>query len=202
VHRPSKARGCARGRGRTRPRQGASPSHPVRLATGALVLPAPDGSCQGSDLRPSADDLEQIRTATLCLINRERAGHGESPLRVNAQLALAAQWHTESMVAGGYFAHVGPSGRDALDRMRAAGYIASPRVGYEIGENIAWGTGQLSTPRAIVAAWMGSPGHRANILDARYRDTAIGVSSHLPGSLGRGAPGGIYTQDFGVIVAG
>jgi len=153
-------------------------------------------------MRPSGADLEQVRAATVCLINRERITHGESPLRVNAQLALAAQWHTDSMVDGDYFGHVGPSGRNALERLRAAGYIASSRVGYEIGENIAWGTGELASPRAIVSAWMGSPGHRANILDPRYRDTAIGVSARLPGALGHGAAGGIYTQDFGVIVTG
>ena len=64
--------------------------------------------------------------------------------------------------------------------MRAAGYISSSRVGYEVGENIAWGTAALATPRAIVAAWMASPGHRANILDPRYRETGIGVSRTLP----------------------
>jgi uncharacterized protein YkwD len=47
---------------------------------------------------------------------------------------------------------------------------------------------------------MASPGHRANILDARFRDTAIGVSPHVPSSLSQGQPGGIYTQDFGVII--
>ena len=47
---------------------------------------------------------------------------------------------------------------------------------------------------------MASPGHRANILDAHFRDTAIGVSPHVPSSLSQGQPGGIYTQDFGVII--
>ena len=86
--------------------------------------------------------------------------------------------------------------------MRAAGYIYSRQIGYEVGENIAWGTLWLATPRAIVAAWMASPGHRANILDRRYRDTGIGVSPHPPTSLAHGQPGAIYTQDFGVIIHG
>ncbi len=91
----------------------------------------------------------------------------------------AAQTHTESMAFGNYFEHVGPRGQTPLTRMRDAGYISS-RVGYEVGENIAWGTLELATPRAIVAAWMASPPHRANILDARYRETGIGVSPHPP----------------------
>ena len=81
----------------------------------------------------------------------------------------------------------------------AAGYIYSSRIGYDVGENIGWGTLADSTPRAIVAAWMASPGHRANILNSHFRDTAIGVSPRLPSSLTRSQAGGIYTQDFGVI---
>ena len=99
-----------------------------------------------------------------------------------------------------YFEHIGPGGQTPLARMRAAGYIYSSRIGFEIGENIAWGTLWLATPKAIVAAWMASPGHRANILDAHFRETAIGVSPHPPASLAHGQPGGVYTQDFGVIV--
>ena len=143
-----------------------------------------------------------VRTATLCLINQERASHGEAPLQFNADLQQSAQAHTESMAFGDYFEHDGPGGDTPLSRMVACGYIPSSQVGYEIGENIGWGTLYLGTPRAIVAAWMASPGHRANILDAHFHDTAIGVSPHVPSSLSQGQPGGIYTQDFGVIITG
>ncbi len=47
---------------------------------------------------------------------------------------------------------------------------------------------------------MASPGHRANILDAHYRETGVGVSPHPPASLADGQAGGIYTQDFGTII--
>jgi uncharacterized protein YkwD len=103
------------------------------------------------------------------------------------------------MAFGDYFEHVGPSGDTPVSRMRDAGYIYSAQIGYEVGENIGWATLWMATPRAMVAAWMASPEHRANILDARFRDTAIGVSAHPPSSLARGQGGGIYTQDFGVI---
>ncbi len=150
---------------------------------------------------PTTRNLSLTRAATLCLINRERAAHGERPLRANTRLRLAAQTHTDSMARHDYFEHVGPAGSTPLARIRHAGYISS-RLGYEVGENIAWGTGYLATPRAIVAAWMRSPGHRANILDPRYRETGIGVSPHAPASLAHGQPGAIYTQDFGVIIRG
>ena len=101
------------------------------------------------------------------------------------------------MATRDYFDHVGPGGDTPLSRVRRCGYVYSPQVGYEIGENIGWGTLWEATPRAIAAAWMASPAHRANILDARFRDTAVGVSPHPPSSLARGKAGAIYTQDFG-----
>jgi uncharacterized protein YkwD len=163
---------------------------------------AKSDSCPGASLTPNAENLETIRTATLCLVNRERADNGESALQPNAQLQQAAQSHSESMVEKDYFEHVSPTGDTPLSRMIAAGYIYSSKVGYEVGENIGWGTLWLATPNAIVAAWMASPGHRANILDAHFRDTAIGVSPHAPAALAHGQAGAIYTQDFGVIITG
>jgi uncharacterized protein YkwD len=163
---------------------------------------AKSDSCPGASLTPDEGNLETIRAATLCLVNRERAANGESALQPNAQLQQAAQGHSESMVQEDYFEHTSPNGDTPLSRMRAAGYIYSSQVGYEVGENIGWGTLWLATPDAIVAAWMASPGHRANILDAHFRDTAIGVSPHAPASLAHGQAGAIYTQDFGVIITG
>jgi uncharacterized protein YkwD len=171
-------------------------------STGPLVLTPQDGSCPDAALEPADTNIELVRAATLCLVNRERADNGEQPLRWNASLCRAAQAHTESMAWGDYFEHTGPDGQTPLARMRATGYISSSRNGYEVGENIGYGTLRLGTPRAVVAAWMASPGHRANILDARFRDTGIGVSPHPPGSLSGGQSGGIYTQDFGVVIPG
>jgi uncharacterized protein YkwD len=158
--------------------------------------------CANALLQPTEQNLESIREATLCLVNHERALHGEPALRVNKHLQQAAQGHTESMVVHNYFEHLGPQGETPLQRIRASGYIYSPVVGYDVGENIAWGTLWLGDPRSIVAAWMASPGHRANILDGQYRDTGIGVSPHPPRSLSGGQSGGVYTQDFGVLVGG
>jgi uncharacterized protein YkwD len=176
--------------------------HAKRHRSTGAVKPADADICPGADLRPTEENIEVIRTATLCLVDQERTDHGEAALAPNAHLQQSAQAHTESMVSGDYFEHDSPSGDTPLSRMTACGYIYSSQVGYEIGENIGWGTLELGTPRAIVAAWMASPGHRANILDARFRDTAIGVSPQVPSSLSQGQPGGIYTQDFGVIITG
>lgn len=150
---------------------------------------------------PEASDIEAIRAATFCLINHERAAHGVRPLIFNAKLQRAAQGHSASMVSEDYFGHYGPNGATPSDRIRAAGYVYSEDLGYEIGENIAWGTLHLATPREIVKSWMQSAGHRENILDRRYRETGIGVAPEVPSSLAERQAGGIYTQDFGVLIA-
>ncbi|MHB1808207.1 MAG: CAP domain-containing protein [Solirubrobacteraceae bacterium] len=172
----------------------ASPRHGLALS-GAEA-------CPGEDLTPEAGDLEAVRSATVCLVNRERTDRGERPLTVNAKLQRAAQGHSENMVLDDYFSHYAPNGETPSQRMRQAGYLYSSRIGYEIGENIAWGTLYLATPKAIVQAWMESPGHRENILNGHYRETAIGVVAQVPDVFSEGQAGAIYTQDFGVIVAG
>jgi len=163
----------------------------------ASVLATP---CQNTELTPAPGNLEQIRDATLCLVNQERAREGRLPLKPSAQLERAAQGHSEEMVSKDYFAHVAPSGLTPVGRIEQTGYVPNQQVGYTLGENIAWGTLQLSTPAAIVAAWIASPGHLANILFRQYRDTAIGVAPSAPASLAEGEPGAVYSQELGVIV--
>jgi uncharacterized protein YkwD len=182
--------GCAR-RHSTRRHANAHQPHHTPAAAHSSV-------CANADLAPTSANLSLIDAATLCLVNRERAGQGEGPLRIDAALACAAQNHSDDMAANDYFEHVAPSGSTPVNRMRACGYGLSSGVGYEAGENIAWGTLWLATPRSIVSAWMASPGHRANILDGHYRETGIGVAPHPLASLAHGQPGAIYTQDFGV----
>ncbi len=180
---------CAKGHGR---------AHHHGRGAHLLYFAPRDGHCRDAAMQPTPANLARVRAATLCLVNRERGARGERPLHWNIHLVRAAQAHTESMAFGDYFQHDGPGGSTPLMRMRRNGYIYSSRLGFEVGENIGWGSLWLGTPRAVVAAWMASPGHRANILDGRYRETGIGVSPHTNG-LAHGQAGGIYTQDFGVI---
>ena len=182
-------------------------SHPAlsHVAEGAgangTVTPASpsSGPCPGASLAPSGEDLYAVRTATLCLVNRERAAHGDGPLATNSDLQHSAQAHSESMASGDYFEHAGPGG-SFLERIMASGYLPGPNSLYSVGENIAFGTLQDATPAAVVAAWMRSPGHRANILNSAFREVGIGIAPHLPAALGGGEAGAMYTEDFGVVV--
>lgn len=191
--RPPKTRERAAGQ---RP-AGPSEAVPSTAATIATVLATP---CQNTEITPEAANIAIVREAVMCLINRERAEHSLPPLRPNAELEAAAEDHNAEMLQVDYFAHVAPDGETPVERIRKTGYIANESVGYVIGENLAWGTYSLSTPKSIVEAWVASPGHLANILEPRYTETGIGVVPSVPQSLGEGNPGATYAQEFGVIV--
>ena len=182
----------------SRPKETTVSAAPSTAATIAKVLGT---TCENTELMPSAGDFEAVAQATLCLVDQERARNGELPLRVNAELTRAAEGHSSEMVEDDYFAHVSPSGETPLQRIEASGYIPNSQVGYTLGENIAWGTLSLATPEAIVAAWLASPEHLANILDAAYTETGMGVAPSAPPSLAEDQPGAIYSQEFGVIEA-
>ncbi len=167
-----------------------------KLARGNRHRPATaSDSCADAGLTPRLDNLERVRAATLCLVNGERARFGTQALVEDPRLASAAFGHSQDMVDRGYFEHTSPTGQTLLTRIRASGFIPNDRVGYTVGENIAWGTLWLGTPRAIVRAWMDSSGHRANILNGDYRYSGIGIDPEVSG----GQAGGMYTQDFGTI---
>jgi uncharacterized protein YkwD len=187
-------------------RKGADPSAPGEPSSAggsgsgpaviAAVLATP---CEGTGVQPEPGNLAAARAAVLCLVNRERAEHGEEPLALNRKLQRAAEEHDQELIADDYFAHVSPSGETPAERISATGYIPGPSSGYVVGENLAWGTLGLATPAAIVEAWIASPGHLANILEGQYRDTGIAVVPETPPSLGGGEPGATYAQEFGVI---
>ena len=154
-------------------------------------------SCPDQDLVPDGGNLAAVSAATLCLLNAERTDAGLVPLRADAKLAAASLAHSKAMVDQQFFDHTSPGGRDLVDRVRAAGYI-DPAKAWTVGENIAWGSGTLSSPGKMVAAWMASPGHRANLLNPAFREVGIGV---VPGSPRERdmAAAATYTTDFGTI---
>jgi uncharacterized protein YkwD len=154
--------------------------------------------CVDSSLIPTRANASRVEAATVCLINVQRQRHGRHALRANADLARSAAAHSQDMVSANYFNHVSPAGETPLARIKASTYLPL-RSAYLVGENIALGTMQLSTPTAIVASWMKSPDHRANILNPDFRDTGVGVVAQAPSKYSVGQRGATYTQQFGVI---
>ncbi len=147
-------------------------------------------------MAPSAASLPAVTAATLCLVNGERADRGLASLAPNAKLAAAASAYAADLVAGSYFSHTGRDGSSSLVRIQRSGYITSG-AGYVLGENLAWGTGALATPRSIMQAWMNSDGHRQNILNPRFREFGMGIAVGNPAS--RDGHGATYANEFGVL---
>jgi uncharacterized protein YkwD len=150
--------------------------------------------CVGADTMPAGTNLPRIRRATLCLINVERKARGRRALRFNRSLAKAANGYAGQMVAKQFFDHVSPTGSTLVSRIEKTPYLKNVAK-WTVGENLAWGSGDLATPRQTVLAWMHSPGHKRNILEKRFREAGIGVSLGVP-EPGVG-PGATYATEFG-----
>ena len=122
-----------------------------------------------------------LERAVVEYTNRERGTAGRPPLRWDDDLAEVALGHSLDMARRDFFAHVDPDGRGLRDRVGEHVY------GYWLlGENLALGH---RSPAAAVAAWMRSPGHRANLLDAGF--DRIGVAAV------RAPSGPLWVQVFG-----
>ena len=130
----------------------------------------------------------------LALVNVERTSRGLSPLAANATLAYAAGFHSSQMVArssalpgnpGAAMQHVlfGVNAPTPTTRLDFAGYDNW----MTFGENIAYG---YDSAAAVMAAWMNSPGHRANILNPNFTELGVGVVANAAGYL-------YWTQVFG-----
>lgn len=164
---------------------------PAGAGDAAASPPDVDG-CAGSQLRPSPANVARVRAATLCLLNARRARAGEPPLTANAQLQSAAEAQSLDMATRKFFEHRNPDGVQPAARIVRAGY---PPI--LVGENLAWGEEWRSTAAEIVKSWMGSPGHRANILESRYREIGIGLAYAAPQPQDVPKQAAIYTTTFG-----
>ena len=91
------------------------------------------------------------------------------PLVWNATLGTAAETHSRAMANGNFFAHQDRDGRTPGDRAELAGY-----GGRLIGENIAAG---LDAARKVVAGWLASPGHCANLMNPQFSELGAAYAS-------------------------
>jgi uncharacterized protein YkwD len=176
------------------------PAATVAYANGGST--APDRAQVASDRCADADSVPglvsegTVRRATLCLMNVERTARGRQPLRDQPALEKVARRYADQMVRGRFFAHTSPGGSTMLARIRGTSYLENV-LAWSVGENLAWGTGPLATPRATVRAWMLSPGHRRNLLDPSFADVGIGIVAGVPDPTAAGDNGGTYVTDFG-----
>lgn len=139
------------------------------------VYLAPAGACQGAD-DPAAAPAVQAR-AVGCLVNWARAQDRRGRLAQRPALQRAAALKGKGVASCNQLSHT-PCGTDVTAAVRAAGYEYST-----FGENLFAGTrGQVSA-RDVMTAWLQSPPHRANLLNASFRHVGV-APARAPGLLG------------------
>jgi uncharacterized protein YkwD len=138
-----------------------------------------------------------LESQVLAELNATRREHGLAPLRLALPLAAAADSHSRTMGRFGFFSHDSRDGTDFSQRVKR--YYGPGRAGtWSVGENLLWASPTID-PAAALRMWMGSPGHRKNVLNPRWREiglSAVAVAS-APGVFG-GRDVIIVTADFGV----
>ena len=138
-----------------------------------------------------------LDASVLVQLNQIRVAHQLVPLVLSRQLDESAQAHSNEMIAKGYFAHASSDGSPFWKRIQRD-YSSAHSSYWSVGENLFSTSGSLDVATAV-SAWMASPGHRANILDPKWRQIGIGATSSAdaPGDYA-GLPTTVLTADFGV----
>ncbi len=162
------------------------------VALGAVAAPAAVSSAA-----TNRSTLVSLESGVLRQLNAIRAGHGLAALRSSPRLNAAAAQHSREMAEDGYFDHSSFDGTSFSTRIShwypTAGYRS-----WSVGENLLWSSPTVD-PAGALDLWMGSAGHRANILSPRWREIGIGaVHSTSTGGAFQHRPVTIITTDFGV----
>ena len=157
-------------------------------ASFAFLLPSTASTRTPSTAAPrpvlTPMSLDGMAREVVYLVNLERAQHDLPPLRVNERLTADAKLQADQIAATGLLEHfiLGAPYPTPSIRAEVAGYAWNA-----LGENLA--LGYADAPSAV-AAWMRSPGHRANILANSYSETGVVLAPDRQGQL-------IFVQTFG-----
>ena len=133
----------------------------ILAISGCSEETAPSGSPQNDNQPPSSGpSLEQD---IFDLINEARTGNSLQPLTRDSTMDALALQHSQDMERANRLSHDGFDARasDITDKLGA----------HSVGENVAVG---YATARAFVDGWLGSEGHRNNIMTPSYKRTGIG----------------------------
>ena len=150
-----------------------TPSVPVEPETEAPTTPSEPETPSKPDTETAPVQPESSFAAQVIdLVNIERAREGLKPLTYDATIEQAALVRAKEIQTS--FSHTRPNGSSFATAMKEAG------VNYRsAGENIAWGQ---KTPEEVVSAWMNSPSHRANIMNANYGRIGVGHLTNARGT--------------------
>jgi uncharacterized protein YkwD len=135
---------------------------------------------------PAVTDPVQLERQLLDLLDGDRRAAGLPPLVRDPRLAAVARRYSREMAETGEVAHVSPRTGNVIDRVRGAGITPAPTI---LAENV----GSAASAADAERAFMGSPGHRDNILHRDVTHVGVGVA------VGKGQGGMVslfFTQVF------
>ena len=141
-------------------------------STGRVGAPPPGTPQEALDVLKLVNEARAL--ARSCGGERYSAA---DPLSLEGRLARAAQLHSQDMHDHNVMSHTGSDGSDLRARADRQGYDWS-----NLGENVAWG---YTSPQSVVAGWLNSPGHCANIMNPTFTELGVGLQ------------GTFWTQLFG-----
>jgi uncharacterized protein YkwD len=128
---------------------------------------------QVADTAPPPPTPTTPAEEVVALTNSQRAAIGLPPLVIDAAVTRAAETHSADQAAMRRMSHTGSDGSNAGQRLTRVGYAWRAW-----GENVA--AGQRSAPD-VTDAWLGSPGHRANMLDPMFEHIGVAVAYDASG---------------------
>ena len=166
-----------------------------QLLIAAVVVTVSSSCAHATDKEVARGSSATVNARVVELVNAARSNgrkcgserFGVAPsLNVSQKLNKAAEGHARDMARKKYFEHRGSDGSQPKDRVIRAGY--QPRL---TGENIAYGP---ESAEEVVAGWLASPGHCANIMDSRFQSIGIGLA------IGRKRGEIYWVQNFGAPI--
>lgn len=124
-------------------------------------------------------NMAAAEQAAFGMINQKRIEMGLSPLVWSDELAAVARLHSQNMAEFKFFSHRGLDNKlvsDRADQLKIGKWRS-------IGENIAFNRGFQDPVVKAVELWLDSPTHRQNMLDANWKESAVGVAKAADGSV-------------------
>lgn len=168
----------------------------IAALTSLLLALAASGAGAAPSAPAAITAVDSLETQVLAELNAVRRAHGLRPLKLSRPLAAAADAHSQAMGTHGFFRHESKDGSAFWKRVKR--FYGPGRNTWSVGENLLWSTPGIDA-REAVAMWMRSPGHRKNILTARWREiglSALAVQAASGFFAGRDVV--VITTDFGV----
>lgn len=168
----------------------------VVLAVSAFAATSTAGAARSTQTGSTIQRSTSLEELVLREVNALRAARHLRTLNLSPALSRSAVAHSRAMATYGFFAHESRNGTPFAERVKRF-YVPQSRT-WTVGENLAMFGGSPPTASAIVAAWMASPGHRANLLRGLFHEAGLAIMFNpAAGGIFGGEATWVVTLDLG-----